>query len=205
MEGDLARLFDSFRRDLMADDNIAAMGRLRPGGFVGGDNGEEGARLLIGILPRQHYDRSRKRYEVAKTSQRLMEAFNGGWYPRLKGCAGGFETQTTHERLFLATDWHLMAWIRHPLDFSRQRPDIKAFEANLQRYLQTLHDFLNDNGVTGPYAITLAIEGLADIEDWSRPGMPSEVGDSRPSVVGTPMDEPLAEEFVAQVRSALFP
>lgn len=205
MEGDLSRLFDSFRRDLMADDNIASIGRLGSRGISDEDDDGEGARLLIGILPRQHYDRSRKRYEIGKPSQQLTAAFNGGWYPRLRGCAGGFEALTTHERLFLSTDWSVMAWIKHPFDFSRERPDINAFENNLKRYLQSLHDFLNDAGVVGPYAITLAVEGLNEIEGWSRPGMPSEVGDSRPSVVETPMEAQLFGEFVAQVRSALFP
>lgn len=76
---------------------------------------------------------------------------------------------------------------------------------SLDDLIQSLHDFLNDGGVVGPYAISLAIEGLDEIEGWSRPGMPSEVGDSRPSVVETPMDARLVGEFVEQVRSALFP
>lgn len=204
MEADLYRLFESFRRDLLANDHLASFDRLAPSRFKYDDDDGKGARLLVGILPRQHYDRSRKRFQIGKTSQQLTAAFNGGWHPPLTGCAGGFEAQTAHERLFLATDWHVMGWVKHPFDFSRERPDIDGFKTNLDRYLQSLHDFLMESGVAGPYAITLAVEGLDEIVGWSRPGMTSEVGDSRPAVVETLTDAQMIEEFIAQVRSALF-
>jgi hypothetical protein len=168
------------------------------------EDDDAGARLLLGILPRQHYDRSRLRYEAAKSSQPGIAAFNGVWYPRLKGCAGGFEAFTTHERLFVATDWHIMVWVKHPIDFSRERPDIASFEENLRRYLRSLEEFLNEAGVSGPYAITFAIDGMDEIANWSRPGMASEIGDSRPSIVENLADPQVIGDFITQVRSALY-
>lgn len=207
METDLSRLFEAFRRDLLSSDHINSMGRISVsplGGIAFSEDNDTGPRLLLGILPRQHYDRSRPRHDAGKSSQRGIAAFNGGWYPPLRGCAGGFEALSTHERLFVATDWHITGWVKHPFDLSRDRPDIASFEENLRRHLRSLQEFLNEGDVNGPYAITFAIEGLDELDGWSRPGMSSEIGDSRPSIVEDLNDPQVLGDFITQVRSALF-
>ncbi len=207
METDLSRLFEGFRRDLLSTEHLNSIGRLSLsplGGLSHREDDDSGARLLLGVLPRQHYDRSRPRYKAVKSSQRGIAAFNGGWYPRLKGCAGGFEALTTHERLFVATDWHILGWVKHPFDFPSERPDISSFEGNLRRYLRSLEEFLKEAHVVGPYAITFAIDGLDEIDGWSRPGMASEIGDGRPSIVENLADLQVLGDFVTQLRSALY-
>ncbi|MEJ1117094.1 ATP-binding protein [Phyllobacterium sp. CCNWLW109] len=208
METDLTRLFDVFRRDLLAEDNLSSVKLLSPGPMGSlsfrSDNEDAGPRLLFGILPRQHYDRSRPRYDPSKLSQPAVAAFNGGWYPRLRGCGGGFEAASTHERLFVATDWHILGWVKHPFDFTRERPDMAAFRENLGRFIASISDFLLEARVVGPFAITLAIENLDEMEEWPRPGMANEVGDSRPSVMESLADPRLIDDFVAQVRSVLY-
>ena len=207
MEADLAKYFSDYERSLVASENIERIQNIGPSLFrtrVPEEDSATGPRLQIGVLPRQHYDRARPRYDPAQMARSVISAFHGGHLPRLKGCSGGFEAVTLHERLFVAADWHILVNIKFPINMPHQRPDISALNANLASYMRSVGEFLDDEQVVGPYAVMLGIENLDEMEGWSRPRMAASVGDSRPRIVERLDDQHMLKDFVEQTRSALY-
>jgi hypothetical protein len=85
-----------------------------------------------------------------------------------------------------------------------QRPDIETFSQNLCNYLSSIGSFLQDENILGPYAITITMEKLDELEGWRRPGVPESIGNSRPLLVESVDDHQNIKDLIEQLRSALF-
>ncbi|MGF9564692.1 ATP-binding protein [Neorhizobium sp. BT27B] len=206
MEADLTRLYREHERELVSLE-------LNPvdlySSIVIGERRPETAsmsvpRLTFGVLPRQYYNRSQVRYNPAKMSHTGIAAFHGSHYPKLKGGPGGFEAKLLHERLFVGTDWHILGHVNEPFDSDHGRPNVSLLRQKLTRYLSSVSRFLKDEGILGPYAVMLGIDNLDQLEGWSDRGLPTGVGDARPTVVGELYDDAMISNLIEQVRSAVF-
>ncbi|TCQ09624.1 putative DNA-binding protein [Rhizobium sp. PP-F2F-G36] len=205
MEADLAKIYAEFDRDLRFQDMASRVPLATSSPWAsGGGRSEYPPRLQFGILPRQHFDRHRPPYNPRKMVSSVVYSFDGGLLPRFKGCSEGFEAVSSHERVFLGTDWRVLGWVDHPLDVQFGKPNIEELGIKLRAYLHSIGEFLSSEGIVGPFSIILDMENLDELEGWSRPGMSSSVGGGRPRIVEQLDDEAVLRCFIEQVRSGLF-
>lgn len=202
MEDDLQKRFDAEENSLGLNDSMAYFRNSQSSlSFYQDDEKEEIApRLHFSILPRQHYDTTRPRYESSRPAIAAVQAFAGGFLPRLRGCSGGFESVSSHQRLFVGTDWYIDGWIKHPVNSRHGSPNLDEFTVKLKAFLSSLNDFLVEEGIVGPYCLMLSLDHLQQVHPRASD---DSVGDARPRHFESLDDETIVTEFADQLRSAL--
>ncbi|MHA6643628.1 AlbA family DNA-binding domain-containing protein [Mesorhizobium sp. A623] len=203
MEGDLQKRFAMDVNTTGLEDSMVHMRNARSGFSVFQEESEEeiAPRLHFGILPRQHYDSTRPRYASSRTNSKAILNFDGGILPRLRGCSEGFEATSSHQRLFVGTDWYISGWMKHPFETRHGSPDLAKFGSDLKAFFSSLNSFLIEEGIVGPYCLMLSVDNLQEI--YPRASDDS-VGDGRPRHFERLDEEAVVAEFVDQLQSSLY-
>jgi hypothetical protein len=167
------------------------------------------SRLLIGILPRQHYDRGAVRYNSWQQGRREPPSYFGGGLPPLRAIRSGFDASLgtptePMERLFVSTDWYVSLAVTNALELDRfGRLGVPDFRKRLKEYLVSLGDFLREYAVAGPFCVQMELGGLASSRELARFFNDADsVGDSRPRIIASLDQEDWVDDFCDRVRSA---
>lgn len=170
-----------------------------------------GRALRIGILPREHFDHSRASFvqdDHIRAPAPTFHEHSRAWFT---ACGDGHEAlikdlrQQGIERLYIRDDWFLHAHISYAL---HQRSGegslaLHEFDEGVSAYLTALGQFLADQAIEGPFAITLALQSLGESERFGAwfPNTPT-VRMLRPRLVAAVDDTDLITDFLRKVRQA---
>lgn len=172
---------------------------------------EQGRSLRIGILPREHFDHLRRPFaqsDYVRSSAPCFHEHSRGWF---KACEDGHQVLIHDlrsqgiERLFIRDDWFIHAHVSFALQerTGEGRLALHEFEQESRRYLQSLSDFLDEQEVEGPFAVTLALQSLGEAEHfhaWFK--NTAAVRTLRPQLVSAIDDNVLITDFLRKVRQA---
>lgn len=170
-----------------------------------------GRSLRVGILPREHFDHLLRPFtqdDHVRSSAPCFHEHSRGWF---KVCEDGHQAliqdfnQRGIERLFIRDDWFIHAHVSFALQqiSGEGRLGLYEFNQNVERYLRDLSEFLGEQGIEGPFAVTLAMQSLEEAEHFSAwfPNTTS-VRTLRPQLVSYVDDEVMITDFLRRVRQA---
>ena len=182
------------------DTKVAASGRLVPR-----------QALRIGILPQEHFDHQRQAFEQGDHIRHPGPVFHEHSDPWFKAAEDGHELYSKDlgsqgiERLFIRDDWFVHAHAAFAIQqlSGEGRLGLHEFNEAVKRYLAALGTFLGEQGIEGPFAMTLALQGLGESEQFGAwfPDV-SIVRTLRPRVVQDVDDSELIAHFLRRVRQA---
>jgi len=161
----------------------------------------------IGILPQEHFDHYRRPFEQSDHVRSPGPVFHEHSDPWFKAGEDGHEALSPQgiERLFVRDDWfvhgHAAFAIRQ--QSVKGRLEFHEFSQAAKRYMADLARFFADQGVQGPFAVTLSLHGLTETEHFGA-WFPrtSVVRTLRPRLVQS-LDEPeFVDDFLSRVRQA---
>lgn len=182
------------------DAKVAASGRLVPR-----------QALRIAILPQEHFDHQRRAFEQGDHIRHPGPVFHEHSDPWFKAAEDGHELYSKDlksqgiERLFIRDDWFVHAHAAFAIQqlSGEGRLGLHEFNEASKRYLTSLGKFLGEQGIEGPFAMTLALQGLGESEHFGAwfPNV-STVRTLRPRVVQDVDDSELIADFLRRVRQA---
>lgn len=182
------------------DDAIAKSGRLA-----------SGQALRIAILPREHFDHMRAPFAQDDHVRSSGPNFHDHFQQWFTVCEDGHEAvsidfkQQGIERLFIRDDWFIHAHVAYAIQqiSGEERLGLYEFKQAFERYLQDIAAFLAEQGIEGPFAITIALQSLEKTEHFQA-WFPrtSVVRTLRPKLVDAVDDPELIADFQRRVQQA---
>lgn len=182
------------------DEAIAKSGRLAPG-----------QSLRIAILPREHFDHMRAPFSQDDHVRSSAPNFHDHFQQWFKVCEDGHETlsidlkQQGIERLFIRDDWFIHAQVAYAIQQMPGEGRLGLYEFNqaVERYLKDIAAFLAEQGIEGPFAITIALQSLGETEHFHA-WFPrtSVIRTLRPKIVDTVDDPDFIADFQRRVQQA---
>ncbi|WP_395443256.1 helix-turn-helix domain-containing protein [Caulobacter sp. UC70_42] len=131
----------------------------------------KGAVLDIGILPREHFDRSRAPFEQTGHVLKAAPGYHFGGRQPFRGTDSGHEAieRDLYDegicRVLVAEDWFIHAQVVHPIDHdSSGRVKIHEFKDELTAFLEDLDRLVSDEGLKGPFGVSLMLRRLQSAE-----------------------------------------
>jgi len=170
-----------------------------------------GRAFRIGILPRDHFDHLRRPFTQEDHVRSSAPSFSEGAPGWFKVCEDGHQVlnhdfnQRGIERLFVRDDWFIHAHASFALyqTSGEGRLALHEFDLTVKRYLKDLSEFLTEQEIEGPFAVTLALQSLEETENfgaWFR--NTNTVRTLRPQIVSFVDDETMIADFLRRVRQA---
>lgn len=167
--------------------------------------------LHIGILPAEHFDHRRASFVQDGPVRYPDPIFHEHSDPWFKVTEDGHEIYAQDmrsrgiERLFVRDDWFVHAHAAFAIQqlSGEGRLGLHEFNEATQRYLAALARFFAEQAITGPFAVTISLQGLAEDQHfhaWFR-SLPA-VRMLRPRIVATVDDPELISDFQRRVRQA---
>lgn len=167
--------------------------------------------LRIGILPQEHFDHQRRAFEQGDHVRYPGPVFHEHSDPWFKASEDGHELYSRDlrsqgiERLFIRDDWFVHAHAAFAIQqlSGEGRLGLHEFNEATRRYLTALGTFFSEQGIEGPFAMTLSLQGLAESEHFG-PWFPNvlTVRTLRPHVVQDVDDGEMVADFLRRVRQA---
>ena len=130
---------------------------------------EVGPSLQLGILPREHYLRSKPPFRRIEGHQvKLAPVFHDDRPSMFEGCNGGFQAvvrtfaEKGYSRFFVGHNWFLHARVMFPFEADRSGGGalLGSLRPALGRFMDQVADFTEGEGLAGPFCVVLAIRGL---------------------------------------------
>ncbi len=182
------------------DVTIAASGRV-----------EARQALRVAILPAEHFNHRQMPFVQDGHVRHPGPVFHEHSDPWFKVAEDGHEVYAQDmrargiERLFVRDDWFIHAHAAFAIQQTSGEGRLALAEFNdaTRHYLGALARFFDDQEITGPFAITLTLQGLTESEHfhaWFR--NLSAVRMLRPRLVGKVDDPELIADFLRRVRQA---
>jgi hypothetical protein len=167
--------------------------------------------LRIAILPAEHFDHRRAAFAQDGPVRHPGPVFHEHSDPWFKVAEDGHEVFARDlrsrgiERLFVRDDWFVHAHAAFAIQqlSGEGRLGLGEFEEGTRHYLDALADFFKQQGLMGPFAITLSLQGLAGDDHfhaWFR--QLSSIRMLRPRLVGAINDPEFLADFLRRVRRA---
>ena len=182
------------------DEAVAKSGRLA-----------SGQSLRIAILPREHFDHMRAPFTQDDHVRSAGPNFHEHFQQWLKVCEDGHEAisidfkQQGIERLFIRDDWFIHAHVAFAIQQmpGEGRLGLHEFKQGFERYLQDIAAFLAEQGIEGPFAVTIALQSLGESEHF-KAWFPrtTVVRTLRSKLVDSVADPELIADFQRRVQQA---
>lgn len=167
--------------------------------------------LRVAILPREHFDHLRRPFsqgDCVRYSAPCFYEHSRAWF---EVCEDGHQAlirdlrERGIERLFIRDDWFIHAHVSFALQerSGEGRLALHEFNLDVEKYFRELAEFLRDQGVEGPFAVTVALQSLEEAENFHS-WFPNTavVRTLRPQLVSFVDDETLVADFLRRVRQA---
>lgn len=204
--GDVAALRD-VRDRLLAE--AKALDEIEHDGDFGFD---DGIRLSFSVLPIEHLNPDFPSFEKSRSlfSPKFMACVHGGHRPFERSTDGYAVTsvggnEKTVFRFEVRDDWVLRSTIVHPIPYQQGAggPEFGSMESLIFNHLADVSDFLNSEGLLGPFAFRGEISRLHS-RAWSKGAFPraERVSLGRPTMIERFDHVDLASKIVGVIRQA---